>query len=189
MKILPARIYCWMNPIPIPSNPRSETITETLKRHELPPPSVPRNLFKKGTTWVSSTTPKLHPCCHPTFRFLEEFPETAKTWCDGSGWDGFGPLLLSELLLRVTKGPGCCWLSTGMKKRLLPCVFVGIVRHGGEVDQIDSSQSNKSKFCQSKAIKDAGLQDLRVTIRLATELPLKQSTVACLAGPTRHTYI
>lgn len=63
-----------------------------------------------------------------------------------------------------------------------------IVRHGGEVDQIDSSQSNKSKFCQSKAIKDAGLQDLRVTIRLATELPLKQSTVACLAGPTEHTY-
>lgn len=90
-----------------------------------PPASVPRNLFKKGTTWVSSTTPKLRPCCQPTFRFLEEFPETAKTWCDGSGWDGFGPLLLSELLLRATNGPGC-WLSTGMNKRLLPCVFVGV---------------------------------------------------------------
>lgn len=126
LKIPPARIYCWMNPIPIPSNPRSETITETLKRHELPPPVVPRNLFKQGTTWVSSTTPKLRPCCQPTFRFLEEFPETAKTWCDGSGWDGFGPLLLSELLLRATNGPGCCWLSTGMNKRLLPCVFEGV---------------------------------------------------------------
>ena len=78
--------------------------------------------------------------------------------CDGSGWDRFGPLLLSELLEgRFCFGnerSGCCWLSTGMNKRLLPCVFEGveqafddlefdschlneIVRYRGEVDQID----------------------------------------------------